>query len=120
MITTDEILAKILRIAQTEFSDIVETFFYVNYKLIVVLKDKSFVDVGASYRIPGRFSFHWECKNEMIFRYDNFPDCEWENVDTYPFHFHNGSQNKVESSPFSTDIPDGFRDFMELVRKKLT
>ena len=83
------------------------------------LKDKSYVDIGISKRIAGRFSFHWECKNEMVFRYDNFPDEQWECVDTFPFHFHNGSQSKVDPSPFSTDLMNGFREFMGFIRNRL-
>lgn len=119
MIPVDDILENILRITQTEFGDIVETIYFINYKLRIALTDKSFVDVGISKRIAGRFSFHWECKGERIFRYDNFPDMEWENVGTFPFHFHNGSQDKVDSSPFSTDLIVGFREFMEFIRKKI-
>jgi len=119
MITPAHILDEILKITQIEFEDIIDTAFFLNYKLRLVLKDKSVVDVGISKRIPGRFSFHWECKNEMIYRYDNFPDEQWNNVETYPFHFHNGSQDTVDASPFSTDLFIGFREFMEFVKRKL-
>jgi hypothetical protein len=88
----EKIFEEILKITRVEFEDIIDIVSFVNYKLRLVLKDKSFIDVGVSKRIPGRFSFH----------YDNFPDEQWENVETYPFHFHNGTQNKVVASPFSS------------------
>lgn len=114
-----EIFEDILKIANSEFGDIIQTIFFVNYKIRIVLIDKSFVDVGISKRITGRFSFHWECNDEKIFRYDNFPDGEWSNVDTFPYHFHNGSQNNVDASPFPTDEINGFREFMEFIKKRL-
>ncbi len=115
----NDILGNILKITNTEFDDIVKTVYFVNYKIRIALIDNSFVDIGISKRIAGRFSFHWECNDGKIFRYDNFPDGEWSNVDTFPFHFHNGSQNNVDSSLFSTDEISGFREFMEFVRTKL-
>jgi hypothetical protein len=119
MSTPAHILEEILKITQIEFEDIIDSAFFLNYKLRLVLKDKSFVDVGISKRIPGRFSFHWECKNDMVYRYDNFPDEQWNSVETYPFHFHNGSQDTVDASPFSTDLIIGFREFMEFVKEKI-
>lgn len=119
MVSAEDILNEIQKITQVEFEDIIEAAFFVNFKLRLVLKDKSIVDVGISKRIAGRFSFHWECKDETIYRYDNFPDEQWKNVESYPFHFHNGSQNNVDSSPFSADLTMGFREFMEFVKKRL-
>ncbi|NIM10389.1 MAG: hypothetical protein GTO45_00230 [Candidatus Aminicenantes bacterium] len=116
----ENIFEEILKITRVEFEDIVDVVSFVNYKLRLVLKDKSFVDVGISKRISGRFSFHWECKNQNLYRYDNFPDEQWKNVETYPFHFHKGTQNKVDASPFSADLLTGFREFMEFVRKSFS
>lgn len=39
--------------------------------------------------------------------------------DSIPYHFHNGSQQNVEASPFPLAIVDGFRAFLEFVRTKL-
>jgi hypothetical protein len=119
MTAADDILERIQKITHVEFKDIVDVVYFVNHKLRLILKDKSYVDIGISKRIAGRFSFHWECKNEMVFRYDNFPDEQWECVDTFPFHFHNGSQSKVDPSPFSTDLMNGFREFMGFIRNRL-
>jgi hypothetical protein len=42
-------------------------------------------------------------------------------VSTFPYHFHNGSQNKVvDSSRFDKGLVEGFRDFMNWVRTKLS
>ncbi|MFH1320184.1 MAG: DUF6516 family protein [Bacteroidota bacterium] len=112
---------KIKRIADVEFGNLVKSTFIFNYKLRIILIDNSFIDVYISQELIDRFGFHWECtdKDRTIYRYDNFPDKNWKFVNTFPYHFHNGSQNKVEDSPFPSTILDGFRAFMEFVRNKV-
>jgi len=39
---------------------------------------------------------------------------------TYPYHFHDGSQDNVVVSPFSQEILQGFREFMAFVESKLS
>lgn len=109
------------RIAEVEFADIVKGAYQINYKLRVILLNNSFIDVYLSQRLPDRFGFHWECmdKSETFYRYDNFPEKKLQILDTYPFHFHVGSQEAIESSPFPSVPTDGFRSFMEFIRSKL-
>ena len=109
------------RIAEVEFENIVKETFFIGYKVRIILIDNSFIDVHLSQRISDKFSFHWECmsSSETLYRYDNFPDKEWQTVSTYPYHFHYGSQNIVKSSPFPLKSIDGFRAFMEFVEKKM-
>ncbi len=40
-------------------------------------------------------------------------------VSTFPYHFHRGSQDNVEPSPFPLNIIEGFRAFMEFVRENI-
>jgi predicted 3-demethylubiquinone-9 3-methyltransferase (glyoxalase superfamily) len=54
-----------------------------------------------------------------MFWYDNFPDTEWRAVNTYPRHFHNGSQDAVGAATFSLDLTEGFRDFLRFAAAKL-
>ena len=109
------------RIAEVEFFDIVKEVFPISYKIRIILIDNSFIDANLSKKLPDRFGYHWECKDisGAIFRYDNFPDKNWEKISTYPFHFHNGSQKNVEPTPFPLTVVDGFRGFMEFARNKL-
>lgn len=109
------------RIAEVEFSKIVSYITIVGVKLRIFLIDNSFIDVWVSDKIQGRFGFQWERRyiDQKFYRYDNYPDTAWENVSTYPYHFHNESQNKVEASPFKQDVEEGFRGFMLFVKKKL-
>ncbi|MCK4821739.1 hypothetical protein KA005_38590 [bacterium] len=110
------------RIAEVEFPDIVKEVFSISYKIRIILIDNSFVDVNLSRKLPDRFGYHWECKDVsgVIFRYDNFPDKNWKKLSTYPYHFHNGSQENVEVTPFPLAVIDGFRAFMEFARNKLS
>ena len=109
------------RIAEVEFADIVLNILRIEYKIRIILVDNSFVDIHLSQKLSGKFGFHWECMdaNSTIYRYDNFPDKKWQSIATFPYHFHNGSQDAVEASPFSSTIFDGFRAFMELVKSKI-
>jgi Family of unknown function (DUF6516) len=110
----------IKRIAEIEFSDIVATISHSDYKLRIILVNDGFVDVHLSQRLQDRFGFHWECMDESktMYRYDNVPDNNWRTVETFPCHFHNGSQDSVEASPFPLTPLEGFRAFMEFVRHK--
>ena len=111
----------IKRIAEVEFSDIISNAYQIDYKLRITLRNNSFIDVYLSRTLTGKFGFHWECrdKKRTIYRYDNFPFKKWRHVATFPHHFHNGSQNTAEASPFPRSIIDGFRAFMEFVRNKV-
>jgi len=110
------------RIAEIQFSDIVLDTNILEHKLRITLIDSSVVDVHVSQKLSEKFSFHWETKDAAgtIYRYDNFPDRNWSYISSYPYHFHNGEQNKVIVPPFPFDISNGFIAFMEFVRAKLT
>jgi len=115
------LLDNLARIAEIEFSDIADATEIMETKLRIMLLDGGFVDVWLSKKIANRFGFHWEHKvTNLSYRYDNFPDTKWSNVSTFPYHFHDGSQdNVVDSSRFARDIVEGFRDFMNWVRVML-
>jgi hypothetical protein len=109
------------RIAEVEFADIVRSSIRIDYKMRIILIDGSFIDVFLSERLAGKFGFHWECMDVRgtIYRYDNVPDKKWQNLSTYPYHFHRGSQDAVEHSPFPLTVIEGFRAFLEFVRGEL-
>ena len=115
------LLDNLARIAEIEFSDIVDATEIMETKLRIMLPEGGFVDVWLSEKLANRFGFHWEHKvTDLSYRYDNFPDTKWSNVSTFPYHFHDGSQdNVVDSSRFARDIVEGFRDFMNWVRVML-
>jgi hypothetical protein len=109
------------RIAEIEFSGIVSDSARMGEKLRLLLNDTSYIDIWLSHTLKDRFGLHWERRHldGTFYRYDNFPDTEWHTVNTYPRHFHNGSQDVVESAPFSSDLTEGFRDFLRFVAGKM-
>jgi len=115
-------LEELARIAEIEFSDIVDSAEKVGTKLRIMLTGEGFIDIWLSRKLRERFGFHWEQKDTGLFyRYDNFPNTKWKHVSTYPYHFHEGSQdNVINSSRFEEDIKEGVRGFMRWVRSKLT
>jgi hypothetical protein len=112
---------QIRRIAEIEFAPIVVQTDILGSKLRVLLIDTSYVDVWVSRTLVGRFGFHWERRHldGRIYRYDNFPDINWSNVSTFPFHFHDGTQDAVASTPFATEPEQGFREFMTYVEQMI-
>ncbi len=60
--------------------------------------DKSYFDLWISESIPDRFGFHYERRHidSKSFRYDNFPDVNFDKIEGWPFHFHDGSQEEIK------------------------
>ena len=114
-------LSKLKRIIDTEYSDIIKDSDIHHNKLRVFISDGSIVDIWFSKKILGRFSYHWERRqiDDRIYRHDNFPDQQWKGISTFPKHFHNSSQNKVQESKISNDPATGTREFMHFVRRML-
>ena len=114
------LLDDLRRIAEVEFSSLIKDSQLLEEKLRLFLEDTSYIDLWLSRKLPDRFGFHWERGHldNTFYRYDNFPDPAWKNVATYPRHFHNGSQEKVEAAPFDAEIIEGFRGFMRFVDSK--
>ena len=115
------LLAQIQRIAEIEFSPILAETHRSESKLRLYLRDGSFVDIWVSEKLPHRFGFHWERTHldQTVYRYDNFPDAFWRGIETFPYHFHNGSQANVELSSFPTEVLPGFRAFMNFVAARV-
>ena len=85
------------------------------------MKDGSFIDVWFSIKVAGRFSYHWERRHidGTMYRHDNFPDTNWQDVSTYPKHFHNGFQDVVDESNIDNDPFIALRQFMDFARAHL-
>jgi hypothetical protein len=80
--------------------------------------------IGRSGRVrpeirirPGRREL--ACPSRLCY-YDNFPDTNWSQVSTLPFHFHNGDQNVVAAPPFALTLEQGFREFMAFVQRAMS
>jgi len=87
---------KLSEIAEVEFSDVVEFAEDLEEKLRIYIRDGSYIDVWFSRKIQGRYAYHWERRhlNGTVYRHDNVPHEKWGYVETFPKHFHNGSEHR--------------------------
>lgn len=85
------------------------------------MSDRSYIDIWLSRKISGRYAYHWERRhvNGSIYRHDNRPHARLKNMETFPRHFHNGSDENIEESRLSDDPIDAVKSFLEFVRRKL-
>ena len=114
-------LNELQRIAELEFAAIVIDSQLLGEKLRLYITDDSLIDIWVARKQQDRFGFHWERRHldGTIYRYDNFPDTDWQAVNTYPYHFHDGTQDNVVASPFSSEIRSAFREFLGFAQAKL-
>ncbi len=111
-------------IALTEFDDIIisRQLIYrratTPIKLRLFVRDETFIDVGFSPNLM-RYSYHWEQRavRGLLHRHDNAPDHP--HIPTFPKHFHNGTEDAVESSAISDDPETALREFLQFVRSQL-
>lgn len=54
-----------------------------------------------------------------LYRHDNAPHGKWRAVSTFPKHFHDGSEDRVEESQISDNPEQAPREFLSFVRSKL-
>ena len=102
-----------------KLGDLVMDIQYLNRgtKLRVSLKN-GFLDIYISPLEENSFSFHFQKFNGKLYRLDTYPgEKKAKKLTTYPFHFHNGSQNRVEEPPFelgnsSIENLEKFLDFV--------
>jgi hypothetical protein len=118
----DETYRRLTRIAVSEFSDIVQGTRVVEGKLRILVLDGSYIDVWLSEKKPGIYAYHWERRgiNGTIYRYNNLPDRKAQKLKTFPKHFHNEKEEKVEESYISDSPEEALRFFLNFVRQRLT
>ena len=109
-------------IAEVEFADIVvEAYVPDLNELRIILTDGSFVDAWFSLKLADRYSYHWERRaiDGTIYRHDNAPHQRWQAVETFPHHFHDGSETRVIESHISEKPEEVLRKFLAFVRDRL-
>jgi hypothetical protein len=109
-------------IAEIEFNDIVKDVIISDINALrIILNDESFVDVWYSLKLEKRYSYHWERKHidGAIYRHDNVPHKKWENVSSFPKHFHNGSEEYVIESHINEVPGDGLKYFLSFIKQKM-
>ncbi|HEX7574992.1 MAG TPA: DUF6516 family protein [Candidatus Methanoperedens sp.] len=117
----DSLLARLAEIAETEFADVVITSEINMGKLRLYINDESFLEVWFSKRLEGRYAYHWERRHvdDTIYRWDNAKHEVWKNVKTFPYHFHDGKDEKVSESSLPEAPDDALRYTLIFVRKFL-
>lgn len=114
------IYEKIQRIAEIEFSDIVEDTVFVQDTFRILFSDKSYLDIWFSWKRKGKYSYHWERRHidGKIYRHDNIPHGKWKHVATFPKHFHDGSEfpEDVKVSKINTGTEQALREILMWIR----
>lgn len=117
------IYSKLKEIAEKEFGDIIKSTNFIGgkasapNKLRLYFVDNSFLDVWLSE--DGDYSYHWEHRAQrgLIHRWDNAPDHL--ELDTFPKHFHNGSDKDIKESELDEDYEKAIRNVLIFIQRKL-
>ncbi|MEW6087463.1 MAG: DUF6516 family protein [bacterium] len=89
-------------------------------KLRLYLYDNSFIDIYLSIK-SNKYSYHWDRRLTVnkIFRHDNAPHQKWKHIETFPKHFHNGSEQTVLPSHISDNPELALKEFLNFVIKNI-
>jgi hypothetical protein len=115
----------IQRLSLNEYPDIVEDaqILYATsgtpLKLRVYIIDGSYMDIYLSE--SGKYSYHWEQRhiNGQLYRHDNAPHPKWRRVETYPKHYHEGSEDHVVESNIPDDPAEAADTVLGFIRMSL-
>src|SRR5260370_31257978 len=123
-----QIYSSHLKIATTEFAHLIENGEIIvtpggpSQKLRLTIIDGSLIDVFLSE--SGRYSYHWERRTigRTLYRHDNAPHQRWQHIETFPKHFHNGSESDQNcQSSYIDDRPgEPLRSFLRFAGEKLS
>lgn len=115
----DDLYRRLAFIALREFPDVVVGTEIVEGKLRIFIADDSFIDIWFSEKRKGVYAYHWERRmvDGTIYRHDNLPDREARKLETFPKHFHEGSEEKIRESRISDDPEQVIRQFLTFVRE---
>lgn len=115
----DDLYRRLAFIALREFPDVVVGTEIVEGKLRIFIADVNFIDIWFSEKRKGVYAYHWERRmvDGTIYRHDNLPDREARKLETFPKHFHEGSEENIRESRISDDPEQAIRQFLTFVRE---
>ena len=115
----DDLYRRLAFIALREFPEVVIGTEIVEAKLRIFIADDSFIDVWFSEKRRGVYSYHWERRmvDGTIHRHDNLPDRDARKLETFPKHFHEGSEENIRESRISDDPEQAIRQLLTFVRE---
>ncbi len=115
-------LIEIQNFIESNYFDIVSNIdlLHIN-QLRIFLIDGSYLDIWFSLKLVSRYSYHWERKNidGTIYRHDNAPHLRWKNIETFPKHFHNKTEDNVEASYISDTPINAVKEILDFIKQKL-
>ncbi|MFQ6056700.1 MAG: DUF6516 family protein [Methanosarcinales archaeon] len=116
-----DLLYELAHIAETEFADVVIGYELIDGKLRLYISDGTLLDVWYSRRITGRYAYHWERRylNNTIYRWDNARHRIWNNISTFPHHFHESDDRNVKESYLPQEPENAIRYVLEYIRNAL-
>ena len=114
-------IKRLQEMAEVEFADIVMDTIPGLNELRIILTDGSFIDAWFSLKLQKRYSYHWERKvlDGTIYRHDNAPHQRWQEIKTFPKHFHDGDEEQVTESHLPNDPELALRQVLTFARKRL-
>lgn len=117
----DRLYLQLARIVEKEFSDIIEQVEVREDRLRLYVIDGSFVDVWFSRSIPCKYAFHWERRHidNTVYRWDNAAHKRIEKLETFPHHFHEGSQHNIRPFGIKETVEDTLRVVLQYVRQRI-
>jgi hypothetical protein len=85
------------------------------HKLRIFIADGSLLDIWIS--VSGKYSYHWERRHlqKGIYRSDNAPHQKWKNTETFPKHFHNGTELNVTESFLSDNPEEAIKEVLDFI-----
>ena len=121
MIQREDLYDRLAHIALREFPDVVVSTENVEGKLRAFIADGSFIDIWISERKRSIYAYHWERRmiDGTVYRHNNLPDREARGLETFPKHFHDGSENNIRRSQISDEPEQAIRQFLTFVRQVL-
>ena len=117
----DKLYLRLARLVEGEFADIVEQVEVGRDRLRLHVVDGSFIDVWFSRRLPCKYAFHWERRHidGTVYRWDNAAHRRIEGLETFPHHFHEGSQHIIRPFKVKETMEDTLRAILEYVRRRI-
>jgi hypothetical protein len=121
----ENLYREISNLSLDEYPDVVEDI-HIHHtpsgtpaKLRVYIVDGSYLDIWLSG--SGKCSYHWEHRHTtgQIHRHDNAPHPSWSHVKTFPKHYHEGSDNRVQESYLPDDPMQAVRIILTFIRERL-
>ena len=114
------IIEHLQNIAENEYPDIVDTAIIKDEnELRIILHDSSFIDIWFSLSRTNKYSYHWERKqlDGTIYRHDNAPHSKWQNISTFPKHYHKMTEDNVKESYINDNPKIAIHEILDFVRK---